>query len=123
MTTKVQPLGATFTAHWPLHKVLVLAALGLICLGVQFDSAWAAGPIGGVLVVSYVFNWTYHDRFRFRDVAARYEGLALIVWWPILLPVYLVESRGWWRAFVGLGSILVLSLVATLLGVAIVSIV
>lgn len=122
MTTKVQPLGATFTAHWPLHKVLVLAALGLICLGVQFDSGWAAGPIGSALLILYVWNWAYHDRFRFRDVAAQYEGIGLVVLWPILLPIYLVESRGWRRALAGLGSTILLTIVATVVGVAIASI-
>ena len=71
---------------------------------------------GSVGVGLTVLLWFFSDRRVHPKVAESYRGLGLLVWAPILIPVYFVQTRGWRRTLVLTVFVLAVTLLANLLG-------
>lgn len=102
-----------FWRHWPLHKILVLAALTLSALPMGLGARRGAP---GLIIYLFVWNWIAHDRPRHPDAVSRYRGLAFFLLWPVLIVSYLVETRGWKRALIGLSVAWAAALAGFLMG-------
>jgi len=111
------PLTPGFWRNWPTAKVLLFGAVGMIFFGIASGAGpWATGRLSGLLLYLFVWNWIAHERRRFPDHVAQYNGLAFLLLWPIAVPVYLVQTRGWRRSLVGMLAVSATVVAATLLG-------
>lgn len=120
MTETGSPLERGFWRHWPPPKALLFLALGLIFFSVASGlGEWATGRLAALALYLFVWNWIANDRRLFPEAASQYQGLALVILWPLLLPVYLVQTRGWRRGLVGVGAAIATLTAATLLGLVI----
>lgn len=57
-------------------------------------------PLSALLVYLAVWNWISRDHRAYPGVLSRYGGVGFFLLWPLLVPFYLVETRGWKRALV-----------------------
>lgn len=106
-----------FWRNWPAPKALLFVALGLIFFGSASEAGeWATGRLAALALYLFVWNWIANDRHLFPEAGSQYQGLALVILWPILAPIYLVQTRGWRRGLVGIAAVLATVVLATLLG-------
>ncbi len=84
--------------------------ISLVCLGLLFALAGARaaavdmGPADLLIAVTTCCGMALvcvHDARRMGKPMACVAGLALVVAWPVAIPVYLVWSRGWKRGLLG----------------------
>lgn len=80
--------------------------------------AWFAVAASLAVYVA-VYLWMVGDSRRHRDVAEQYGGFGLFVLWPVLLPVYVIQTRGLRRAVRIFALVLLIGLGAVLAGFAI----
>jgi len=111
------PLTRGFWRNWPTPKALLFVAFGLIFFAASSGTGgWAAERLTALALFLFVWNWIADDRRRFPEAASQYQGLALVLLWPIAMPVYLVQTRGWRRALVGVMAVVATVVAATSLG-------
>lgn len=103
-----------------MPRTVVYAALAFA----QFHSTIApvlsqtrSSALGPLLLFVAVWLWLDRDRRHFPEVAARYDGLALAVLWPVLMPLYHAETRGPKRTLARLGLGMGVVLLSTALAI------
>jgi hypothetical protein len=114
----------TFWTSWTLPKAMLFgwfalwrfATLLYYGMGVESPDWW--GPIVTVVTFLFVWNWLFNDSQRFPEIASHYGGFGLYILWPLVLPMYMVETRGWRRTFGALFFSAVLWVALALVGAA-----
>ena len=97
----------TFFSTWSLPKAVMVGAFvawGLwsgLRAGVDEAPPDLANPFLAIPMFFAVWTWLSRDRRRFPEAAGHYGGLALFMVWPLLLPFYALETRGWRRTMAG----------------------
>ena len=103
----VRPLSPAFTSFWfdwTVLKAMVFMWLAVWGFGTPFYETVGLSaadwwePAATLVMFLCVWAWLLNDGRRFKEVASTYGGLALYILWPLLLPFYLVQTRGWRRA-------------------------
>jgi hypothetical protein len=76
------------------------AAIGFVngvYWGLRLETPEWFGGLSGLGLFLGVCMWLAGDRSRHRAIAEQYGGFGLFVLWPLLLPFYYVQTRGWRR--------------------------
>lgn len=111
-----------FLTGWALPKALFFAWLTVLSLWLGIH--WATGAAlpfwveSGAFLVLFLCAWYWlrHEARRFPAITAEYGGFALYVLWWLVLPMYVLETRGWRRALVIYGFTLLLIATGLVLG-------
>ena len=96
----------SFFRHWELPKLMAFSwSIWFFWAGVLANvdapSPEWIGPALGLLGFLGVWVWLRNDQRRFPEVASHYRSLAWFAAWPVLLPFYVAETRGWRRVAAG----------------------
>lgn len=116
VTSPRDPNAVGFWRSWPSSKVLVFVAIGLLMLpiGVGGTSVFPA-----LIMYLFVWNWISRDHRNYPGVLSRYGGVAFFLAWPVLVPFYLLETRGWKRTAASVLAVLAVILTFGVVGEAI----
>jgi hypothetical protein len=95
-----------FLRNWYLSKAIVFVAWVVFPLIEGFygsvaatQPGWMAGA-GAFLLYLAVCMWLAQDRRTHSAIAEQYGSFALYLFWPVLMPIYVLHTRGWRRTLV-----------------------